>query len=123
MPTLRQFFSMTEAEYAALVTAFHAGEYEQTFRFFLPLAEAGHAEAQGIIGNMFHLGLGRPANLTEAMKWYMRSAEQGYPPALHNIGSIYQAGGFNGTEPDLAKAKDWYERSRALGAWFSQKLD
>jgi TPR repeat protein len=49
----------------------------------------GNAEAQCIIANMYHLGLGIKINLPEALQWYRQSSQQGYGIASHNLATLY----------------------------------
>ncbi len=69
--------------------AFERQEYNNTLILLKPLAEKGHAEAQCILGNLYHLGLGVETNIQEAIKWYKKSAQQGYCIAENNLNTIY----------------------------------
>jgi TPR repeat protein len=109
-------------EYSDAVAAYHAGEYERAFVTLLSHAEAGHSEAQCIIGSMYNLGLGRPADISQAMQWYLRSAEQGYGAAANNIATLFLGGRYGGA-PDKLKARQWYERARAMGFEYSPRVD
>ncbi|MBQ3646459.1 MAG: sel1 repeat family protein, partial [Synergistaceae bacterium] len=62
------------------------------FNATLKLAENGDAEAQNRIGVAYNNGEGVEQNYSEAMKWYLKSAEQNYPYAFDNLGSMYQNG-------------------------------
>lgn len=53
------------------------------------MAEDGHSEAQCILGNIYHLALGVNSNIQEAIKWYQKSAKQGYSIAKNNLNTIY----------------------------------
>jgi TPR repeat protein len=68
--------------------AFANQNYSETLALLKPLAEQGNAEAQCIIGNLYHLGLGIDQNIKEAIKWYLKSAQQGYPIAINNFKTI-----------------------------------
>ena len=41
------------------------------------------------MGNLYHLGLGVERNIEEAIKWYRKSAQQGYRIAENNLKTIY----------------------------------
>ncbi len=69
--------------------AFEHKKYGDTLILLKPLAEKGHAEAQCILGNLYHLGLGVEKNIQEAVKWYKKSAQQGYCIAENNLNTIY----------------------------------
>lgn len=49
----------------------------------------------------------------EALRWYLKAAEQGNVYAQFNCGSCYDNG--RGTEADLHKAFDWYEKAAEQG--------
>ncbi|EOX4856310.1 tetratricopeptide repeat protein, partial [Haemophilus influenzae] len=57
------------------------GDYQTTFKFLLPLAEQGNAEAQLMLGVMYARGIGVKQDDFEAVKWYRQAAEQGYANA------------------------------------------
>jgi TPR repeat protein len=96
------------------LSAFESKDYLRAFHILEPIAESGDAEAQCIIANMYHLGLGLDQNTSQAVEWYQKSAEQGYGVASNNLAGIFQVG-TNGNNPDMAHAKYWYERAREQG--------
>jgi TPR repeat protein len=69
--------------------AFEQKNYTDTLTLLKPLAQKGHSEAQCIIGNIYHLGLGVDRNIEEAIKWYNKAAKQGYSIAENNLNTIY----------------------------------
>ncbi|MUL36921.1 tetratricopeptide repeat protein [Gloeocapsopsis dulcis] len=96
------------------IAAFQAGGYTIAFKILKPIADDGDAEAQCIIANMYHLGLGLERNTLEAVKWYKKSAEQGYGLASNNLAGIFLVGD-DGIEVDQAEAKKWYKKAREQG--------
>jgi TPR repeat protein len=50
---------------------------------------AGDAVAQFNLGNMYFNGESAAQDLSEALKWYGRAAEQGFEPAEDSLGGIY----------------------------------
>ena len=58
------------ADYKAGKAAYDAGDYETAYSQLLPLAEAGDAESQFLMGNMIHVSKEDRANIDEAIKWY-----------------------------------------------------
>jgi len=63
---------------------------DQNYAEALPLltvsAEGGNPQAQCLLGNLYQLGLGdTPPNAAAAMRWYYRSANQGYSIATQNL--------------------------------------
>ncbi len=96
------------------LAAFEAEHYTKAFSLLKPIAEQGDAEAQCLIANMYHLGLGLERSISEAIKWYARSAKQGYGLASNNLGGIFTAGD-DGVAPGLELTKKWYHLAREQG--------
>ena len=88
-----------------------AGAYERkdfaaAIAVWRPLAEAGNAEAQTLLGAMYWSGEGVTRDHKEAAKWYLRAAEKGYARAQNDIGFMYGFG--EGTPPkDNVQAYKW----------------
>jgi TPR repeat protein len=88
-----------------------AGAYERkdfaaAIAVWRPLAEAGNADAQTLLGAMYWSGEGVPRDHKEAAKWYMRAAEKGYARAQNDIGFMYGFG--EGIPPkDNVQAYKW----------------
>lgn len=97
------------ANYEEGLRAFHERDYQKAYRLLISFAEQGHAEAQCIIGNLHDMGLDRPRNEEEAVKWYTKSSEQGYGVASNNLGTIAAAHG------DRAGAQRWYKKAEEQG--------
>ena len=106
---------------SAGLAAFEAKKYAEAFKLLKPLAEQGDAEAQCIIGNMYDLGLGIESNVLEAVKWYKKSASQGYGVASNNLGTIYYSGK-EGIVRNRAKASEWYQKARQQGFLHSPNI-
>jgi hypothetical protein len=86
---------------------------------WLPLAEAGDREAQGIVGEIYERGLGVAPDYAAAAKWYRLAAEAGSTRAQINLGHLLEAG--LGVPPDPRAAVDWY--ARAAGSRADIQLD
>ena len=102
------------------LSAFEAKNYAEAFKLLKPIAEEGNAEAQCIIGSMYDLGLGLESNALEAVKWYERSAEQGYGVASNNLGTIFYSGR-EGIPINQVESKKWYQKAREQGFMHSPK--
>jgi TPR repeat protein len=102
-----------EVAYQAAVAGFSAAQGVLNVDSWLPpivrAAGRGVAEAQCIVGNCFQLGLGYPADLSQAGEWYLRAATQGYAVAFVNLGTLCALQG------DRAGAEAWHAEARALG--------
>jgi TPR repeat protein len=96
------------------LSAFESQDYLRAFEILMPIAATGDAEAQCIIANMYHLGLGLEPDVLQAVEWYKKSAEQGYGVASNNLGGIFKVG-VNGQAPDPKTSEYWYEKAREQG--------
>lgn len=96
------------------LAAFESGRYDVAFAQWLPLAEAGDAEAQNYLGLIYYLGLGQRRNDTEALKWFELAAEQGYPDAQRNTGIMYQTGR-GMSQQDFNQAYIWFYAAHRQG--------
>ena len=96
------------------LAAFNNEDYTQAFTLLKPLAEQGNAESQCMIANMYHLGLGREMMILEAIKWYIKSAEQGYAVASNNLAGIYLCGA-DDVAADRTEAEKWFQTAREQG--------
>lgn len=89
-------------------------DHSNAFRLLKLIADRGDAEAQCLVANMYYLGLGLERNVLEAVKWYKKSATQGYSVAANNLAGIFMFGD-QGINPDQAEAEKWYQKAREQG--------
>jgi len=92
---------------------FLTGDYDTAVPLMLPFADAGHPRAQNMIGSAYQYGYGVTADAAEAVRYFELSRAQGYPPAIHNLGVIYQRGTV-GLAVDQARARAFYAEAAAL---------
>ncbi len=59
------------------MVAYNRGDYMPAIRLFRPLAEAGNAKAQHLIGVMYHRGQGVTRNPVRALAWFSVAAKHG----------------------------------------------
>src|SRR5437868_5591310 len=59
------------------MVAYNRGDYAPAIRLFRPLAEAGNAKAQHLIGVMYHKGQGVARNSVRALAWFSVAAKHG----------------------------------------------
>ncbi len=90
-------------------TAYDRADYRSALRVWMPAAQAGEAEAQNNVGEIFERGLGDEPNYEAAAVWYRRAADQGYRRAQFNLGTLYEQG--LGVERDPVAALNWYRRA------------
>lgn len=76
-----------------------------TFEDLRKLAEGGDPYAQWMLGTRYHNGEGIPQDDVQAMRWFVRAADQGYADAQATAGAYYWAG--RGVPKDLVKAYYW----------------
>ena len=80
------------ADFDEGLLAYLEADYERATAHWLPLAEAGDADAQFAIGMLHEAGQGSSVDLTSAAKWYRRAAEEGHADAQLSLGSLYATG-------------------------------
>ena len=76
------------------------------------------AKAQFDLGKRYAVGEDAPQNDTEAVKWYRKAAEGGYPAAQNDLGWMYQNG--RGVPQDDAEAVKWYRKAAEGGYYAAQ---
>jgi len=62
------------------------------FAYLERRAGAGDAQAQSMLGNIYHDGRGVPPNDATAMAWYSKSAAQGHAYAEYALGNGFMLG-------------------------------
>lgn len=92
--------------------AYDRANYKTALKVWMPAAEAGDAEAQVNVGEIFEKGLGTEPNYEAAAIWYERAAEQGNKRGLFNLGTLYEQG--LGVERDKLKALNLYRQAWGL---------
>jgi TPR repeat protein len=97
--------------------AFERGDYAAALQMWRRLAENGDAQAQNTVGDMYATRRARlsqgSGEDSEAAKWYLKAAEQGFAPAQSNLGRIYYEG--LGVPRDLAEAAKWRRKAADQG--------
>lgn len=128
-----------------------SADLEKTYYWTLKAANNGHLFAQHNAGYLNANGIGVEKNLKEAIRWYVKAAERGYsdsqlqltliyyiekdfekaffwvskaaiqevPNAQYSLGLLYRDG--KGTEKDLDKAKEWFQKAADNGHEDAQK--
>ena len=86
--------------------AAESGDYKSAMKSWGPAAEKGDAAAQFNLATLYHSGLGLPQSEVEAVKWYIKSAENGYSIAQEYLAAAYREGWF-GLSKDVKKAEYW----------------
>jgi uncharacterized protein len=84
-------------------------DYKTALKVWMPAAEAGDADAQANVGEIFERGLGGSPNYKAAAIWYQKSASQGNSRAQFNLGTLYEQG--LGVQKDKLLALNWYRKA------------
>jgi TPR repeat protein len=71
------------------------------------------ANAQAVIGTLYLQGNGVPANTSEAIHWYEKSAKSGNASAAMTLARLYVRGEHLRKDNDIAVT--WYEKAAAIG--------
>ena len=79
------------------------------------LAEEGNASGQFLLGLSYDHD---DENYSEAMKWYLKAAEQGDHQAQASIGDLYRDG--KGVEQNFPEAVKWYRKAAEQDDMFAQ---
>ncbi|MCH7931540.1 MAG: sel1 repeat family protein, partial [Proteobacteria bacterium] len=79
----------------------------------LPLAEAGLADAQAILGGLYRDGLGVARDYGAAARWYGAAARQGHVGARFHLGTMYRYG--VGVPRDEVEAHAWFALAAEAG--------
>ncbi len=90
-----------------------AGDHAVALEVIVPLAEAGNPRAQSLLGAAYQHGLGLEADGQAAETLFRKAAARNYPPALFNLGILYERGGV-GVAPDEARARAHFLAMAAL---------
>ncbi len=82
-------------------------------------AEQGHKYAQPLLADQFRAGRGTPKNVTQAIKWYKLSAQEGNPWSAYELAMIY-ANGEGDHRKDVVEAVKWYHQAAEAGIVWAQ---
>jgi TPR repeat protein len=114
--TLTVVFSLSAPLYADLYSARAAlriGDYRLAMKELTPLADAGTADAQFLLAQIYSDGLGMAPDPALAIFWLQRAAEQGHARAQNNLGLLFEKG--VGTQQDPVQAASWYRKAAEQG--------
>lgn len=109
-----------QAAFDAGLAAKDRGHYATAIRAWLPLAEAGSAEAANNIGHMYEEGLGVAQNYGEAMDWYRKAALQELAQSQHNVALLYYNG--YGVAANPREALRWFRLAANQGLAASEYM-
>ncbi|HIF10876.1 MAG TPA: sel1 repeat family protein [Sneathiellales bacterium] len=101
------------ADFDAGMAAYEQGDFNNAMTEWLPLAEAGDAEAQYRVGRLYGFGEGIEEDKSEALSWYRLAANQDHPIATYNLGVFYEHG--YGISSDKQVAFEYFRKAAELG--------
>ena len=67
------------------MVAYNRGDYMPAIKLLRPLAQAGNAKAQNIVGVMYHKGEGVARSSAKAFMWFSLAARKGDTEAKANL--------------------------------------
>ncbi len=88
-------------------------DWEQAFNQYLPMAEAGDAQAQFNVAYCYARGDVMDQDFEKAFEWYQKAADKGDPRAHYNLSQMYERG--ESVIPDSIKARELFNRALELG--------
>ena len=86
--------------------------YQTALKVWLDQANAGSAEAQNNVGEIYSKGLGTEPNYGMAFQWFKKAADQGFNRAKINLGYLYEEG--LGVTKDSATALNLYREASGI---------
>jgi uncharacterized protein len=92
--------------------AYDRADYKTALNVWMTAAEAGDADAQTNVGEIFERGLGGEPNYEAALIWYRKAAAQGNTRAQFAIGTFYEQG--LAVAKDPLEALNWYRQAWGL---------
>ena len=96
--------------YAGQFAGVVATDPDEALKYKLVAAKAGYALAQHDVANLYD----RRGNSEEALKWWKRAGDQGYPGALFGLSRLYSAG--KGAPKDLSLSYAYFKLSKLAPA-------
>lgn len=101
------------AGFAEGANAYNAHNYSRALKEVTPLAKAGHADAQHLLGLMYYMGRGVARDYKQALVWHRKAAEQGKADAQYVVGAMHYTG--NAVAADPRAAVLWFRRAAEKG--------
>jgi hypothetical protein len=92
--------------------SYDRANYQTSLKVWLDQANAGDAEAQNNVGEIYSKGLGTSPDYATAAMWFQKSAAQNFNRAKINLGFLYEEG--LGIEKDQAKALNLYREASGI---------
>jgi uncharacterized protein len=95
------------------MTLVRQGKFDEARALLLAAAEAGEAEAQALLGQVYQAGWGVDVDYAKAFHWWSLAAAGGSTDGQWGLGLLYDEG--NGVAEDSAKAVELWQRASSHG--------
>jgi TPR repeat protein len=92
--------------------SYDRANYQTALKVWLDQANAGSAEAQNNVGEIYSKGLGTEPDFGMAYQWFKKAADQGFNRAKINLGYLYEEG--LGVAKDPAAALNLYREASGI---------
>jgi Caspase domain/Sel1 repeat len=92
--------------------SYDRANYQTSLKVWLDQANAGDAEAQNNVGEIYSKGLGTEPDYAQAAQWFQKAVAQNFNRAKINLGFLYEEG--LGVEKDQAKALNLYREASGI---------
>lgn len=102
-----------QAQYDLGLTYWHADNYKEALPLIRSAANAGHADAQYLMGTAYLEGRGIVQNFRGALEYFSKAADQGHLEAEYRVG-IFKRDGLAGSR-DREAAYVWLNIAAAQG--------
>jgi len=94
-------------------TAYNNKNYAVALKEIRPLAQAGNADAEHLLGLMYYMGRGVPQDYKAALEWHRKAALKGKADAQYVVGAMYYTG--NAVIQDHKQAVSWFRKAAEQG--------
>jgi len=101
------------AGFAEGATAYNSKNYAVALKEIRPLAQAGNADAEHLLGLMYYMGRGVPQDFKQALEWHRKAALKGKADAQYVVGAMYYTG--NAVIQDHKQAVAWFRKAAEQG--------
>ena len=91
------------------MVAYNRGDYVPAVKLFRPLAQAGNAKAQNVMGVMYRKGQGVARSSARAFMWFSLAAKRGDAQAKAELGEVSR----DMTPTEIAQAREMMQACEA----------
>lgn len=102
-----------QAGFTEGATAYNSKNYAVALKEIRPLAQAGNADAEHLMGLMYYMGRGVPQDYKAALEWHRKAALKGKADAQYVVGAMYYTG--NAVIQDHKQAVSWFRKAAEQG--------